>query len=387
MKTYFPALTGVRAVAAYMVVLVHLSARETPEQLPYFNRLVVEYVRQWGIGVNIFFVLSGFLIATRYADQVTPTWAWLGRYLQNRFARIYPVYFLLSGLTFGVMLVQPTHGWWEWNAAFTGREKLLAVLLNVTLLRAYFNHFSVLGLPTAWSLTAEETFYLCAPLLLLGARRRLRRLVAYALGLLALGFLLVGFCALFVPHYGLMQDVRFMLSITFFGHSAEFLMGVGLALWAAQQPRQPTRRIAYTLLGAGGIPIYLLVLSLLYRFFPGHYHPLAKGAADWYYWLVFASNGLLPVLVCSLLWGLISEQTQLRRLLETRLFTLLGKASYVLYLIHLGTVDYLFRKYVSDSSPVCIGAYTLLSIGLYQTVERPLHRRLRAKPQAARVVA
>ncbi|MBC8083145.1 MAG: acyltransferase [Hymenobacter sp.] len=387
MKTYFPALTGVRAVAAYMVVMVHISTREAPATLPYLNRLVVEYVRQWGIGVTIFFVLSGFLITTRYADELRPTWAWFGRYLQNRFARIYPIYFLLSGLTFGVMLVQPTHGWWEWSAAATSLEKLLAVVLNVTLLRGYFAHFSVLGLPTAWSLTAEETFYLCAPLLLLGLRRNLRRLVLYAGALLALGFGLVGFCSLFLPYYGLMKDVRFMLTSTFFGHSAEFLMGMGLALWVARQPRRPTRRITYTLIGAGGIPIYLLVLSMLYHFFPAHYHPLAAGAADWYYWLVFASNGLLPVLVCSLFWGLISEQTQLRRLLETRLFDLLGKASYVLYLIHLGTVDFLFRKYVSDSSTVCIGAYTLISIVLYKAVEQPLHRRLRAKPQAAPVAA
>ena len=145
-----------------MVVLVHMSALETPAQLPYLKMLAVEYIRQWGIGVVIFFVLSGFLITTRYADRVEPGWAWMKRYLQNRFARIYPIYCFLSALAFAVMVLRPTHGWWEWSAAFTLKEKLSAVLLNLTQLRGYFNQFAVLGLPTAWSLTVEETFYLGA---------------------------------------------------------------------------------------------------------------------------------------------------------------------------------------------------------------------------------
>jgi peptidoglycan/LPS O-acetylase OafA/YrhL len=118
---------------------------------------------------------------------------------------------------------------------------------------------------------------------------------------------------------------------------------------------------------------------VLYQLFPAHYQP-APTAADWTYPLMLANNLVLPALVCSLLWGLISEHTLLRRLLETRLFNVLGRASYVLYLIHLGTFDYLFRTYVSNKSWHCLVAYTLVSIGLYAAVERPLHRRLRAQP-------
>lgn len=370
-----------------MIVLLHMSVLETPERLPYFKGLAVLYVRQWGVGITIFFVLSGFLITTRYADRLEPRWAWLRGYLQNRFARIYPIYFLLTALTFGLMVLRPTHGWWEWSPASTLGEKLAAVLLNLTLTRAYFNQFSVLGLPTAWSLTVEETFYLCAPLLLLGLKRSAWRLVAYPVALLAVGWLLVACCSRFLPYYGLMQDFRFMLNMTFFGHSAEFIMGMGLARWVARQPRRQSLRTAYTWLGAGGILLFMLVLALLYRFYPSHYHPLAAGATDWSYPIFFATNLLLPVLVCSLFWGLISEQTLLRKLLETRLFNLLGKSSYVLYLIHLGTFDYLLRRYVSSSSLVCLGAYTLISIVLYKLVEHPLQQRLRAKPEAKPVLA
>ncbi|MFD2718928.1 acyltransferase family protein [Hymenobacter monticola] len=384
MKTYFPALTGVRAVAAYMVVLVHLTSLESAASLPFFKMWVVEYMRQFGIGVVIFFVLSGFLITTRYAEGIELRGVWFRRYLQNRFARIYPIYFLLTAFTFGVMLLRPTHGWWEWAADATGPEKLAAVLLNTTLLRGYFNQFAVLGLPTAWSLTVEETFYLCAPLLLLGLRRNLRRVVLYPVALLALGLALVAFCARILPYYGLMQDVRFMLGMTFFGRAAEFFWGMALALWVARQRRLLARRGRYTLLGASGIMLYMAATALL-----GHYCPTCfdRTGVDWYLVETLASSTLLPVFICSLFWGLISEQTWLRWLLETRLLTLLGKASYALYLLHLGTVDYLFRVYVSNNSLVCLLAYTLLSIGLYQAVERPLQKWLRARPLPARAAA
>ena len=183
-----------------------------------------------------------------------------------------------------------------------------------------------------------------------------------------------------------MKDAKFMLDMTFFGHSVEFVLGMGLALWVARQPRQTSQRITYTVIGAGGTLLYMLVLALLYHFFPGHYYPVTEGP-DWTYRLIFANNVMLPFIVCSLFRGLISEQTLLRRLLETKLFQLLGKASYVLYLIHLGTFDYLFRTYVSGNSLICLVAYTLVSIVLYKVVEHPLHQRLRAQPARVAVAA
>ena len=360
-----------------MVVLVHMASKESGAALPFFKMWVVQYLGQFGLGVVIFFVLSGFLITVRYADGMELTRAWFGRYLQNRFARIYPVYFLLTAFTFGLMVLRPTHGWWEWNPSHTGAEKLGAVFLNITLLRAYFQDFAVLGLPTAWSLTVEETFYLCAPLLLVFFRHRLFLMGLVPIALLALGLALVAFCARFLPYYGLMQDVRFMLGMTFFGRSAEFVWGIALGLWVAKQPRPFVRRGHYTLLGAGGILLYMAVTAVVNHRCPTCFD---RTGVDWYLAEMLAGSVVLPVFVCSLLWGLISEQTWLRWVLETKLLGLLGRASYVLYLLHLGTVDYLFRTQVSNNSLVGLLAYTLLSIGLYQAIERPLQRWLKARP-------
>lgn len=90
----FPALTGLRAIAAYLVCWFHISVA-TGASEGAFGR--IGYT-----GVSIFFVLSGFLIAYRYASSATLTKDWLIPYFQRRVARILPVYWLL--LTLVVLL-------------------------------------------------------------------------------------------------------------------------------------------------------------------------------------------------------------------------------------------------------------------------------------------
>src|SRR5689334_14754720 len=84
----FPALTGIRAVAAFMVFFHHLPLWLKPNvfiglQLTFYD------------GVTLFFVLSGFLITYKYFDKLQASRGWIRYYFVNRFARIYPVYFLL----------------------------------------------------------------------------------------------------------------------------------------------------------------------------------------------------------------------------------------------------------------------------------------------------
>jgi peptidoglycan/LPS O-acetylase OafA/YrhL len=62
---YFPALTGIRAIAAYMVYIVHTD----PFSVSKFGQNVFDFFDEFHIGVTIFFVLSGFLIAYNYFDQ------------------------------------------------------------------------------------------------------------------------------------------------------------------------------------------------------------------------------------------------------------------------------------------------------------------------------
>ncbi|WP_139147353.1 acyltransferase family protein, partial [Hymenobacter lapidarius] len=98
---YYPSLTGIRAIAAYMVVLFHIAQDfQKEESHEIISTIVLKFFLEWHIGVTIFFVLSGFLITIRYAGRIEPSLGWAKKYMKNRFARIYPIYFLLTVTTF-----------------------------------------------------------------------------------------------------------------------------------------------------------------------------------------------------------------------------------------------------------------------------------------------
>jgi len=87
---YFPALTGLRAVAAYCVFLFHFP----PVKRASAPGLYATF-REGHVGVSIFFTLSGFLICQRYYRQPFSRAA-LGLYALRRGARIYPAFLLVT---------------------------------------------------------------------------------------------------------------------------------------------------------------------------------------------------------------------------------------------------------------------------------------------------
>lgn len=369
-QPYYAPLTGVRAVAAYMVVFCHFNPRQYQWPLATPIDWRYQFISTWTTGVTVFFVLSGFLITVRYLPTLQLRGAWWRRYLQNRFARIYPVYFLLTALSFGLMQLYPSLADRMWRYG-QWKDKLAIIVLNLTLLRAYFRDMSLVGLPTAWSLTVEETFYLAAPLLLLGVRRNRWALLIYPVLLIGAGLLLVHL--LQGARYGLLVSVRYMFVFTFFGRCTDFVIGIGLGLLvrrAAGNPRPGGGR--YTAAGAVAFLVCLLGMMAVNV----HLNPEWPGDSVPSYGIMLT---VFPVAVAVLLWGLVQEQTRLSRFLALPLLQLLGRSSYVLYLIHLGPLDTAFTQGVSGNVWVKVVSYTVVAIALHKLVEYPLHKWLKAK--------
>ncbi|MBC6612671.1 acyltransferase [Hymenobacter sp. BT507] len=369
---YYPALTGVRAVAALMVFLFHAAPVAPMDAQSHLFKWPIRFVQQGYIGVNIFFVLSGFLITTRYFDRFELTGLWFRHYLQSRFARIYPIYFLLTLFTFLVMIFHYTGSWYEWPQSFELHDKIITVFINITLTRAFFNDIVFVGVPTAWTLTVEETFYLFAPFLFLGLKQSIRWIYVYPLLLLLTGGLLVAFCSNFLPYYGLMKSMGMMLSDTFFGRCVEFIIGIGLALWMNRRPHAElysTRKMA-TLVGGLGILACMILMTICERMSSPEDTVIDYGN----HLLIYA---ILPVFIAVTFWGLIHERTKLQQLLQSKLFILLGKSSYVFYLIHVGVVDLIFSQFIAGHWMIRLLAYTLFSIALYKWVESPMQKLLR----------
>jgi peptidoglycan/LPS O-acetylase OafA/YrhL len=171
---HVPELDGVRAVAIWTVLAVHLF--ETPPanvlgiaMLPGVVRFTVHH---GFLGVDAFFVLSGYLITgILLRTKQLPVRQYFARFYTRRARRIFPLYFLVLGLI----------------TLAAGRAYFpfltLGALFSANLADVF--HIAVPS-PAGpfWSLAVEEQFYLVWPWLVLWLRRRILILVTIAIVIL-----------------------------------------------------------------------------------------------------------------------------------------------------------------------------------------------------------
>ena len=293
----YPALTGVRALGATVVFLDHFP--------PWVDAHITINV------MAFFFALSGFLIVRIYYEQAEMKRQWLSKYFVNRFARIYPVYFLL--LSIAVCLQHDFRPW--------------TLITNYTLTHALF-HGTELIIQPSWSLTVEECFYFLAPLFMILARRH-NFWIPFALGCVFLS------AALVISKLGIsfLGTPSFVLTTTFFGHFAEFFAGFYLALALMRLEKQQSTHAPgskYTMAGLAGVLLLVVAMIGVYRHVPTHF-----GA------IILINNFLIPLPIAVLYWGLIREKTVLSRLLSSNTAGLLGRSSYSFYLLHTLVINYI----------------------------------------------
>ncbi len=384
-QNYIPALTGVRAMAAYLVFISHY-AYVVDEGLPH---AVQRFFQEFHIGVTIFFVLSGFLIAYRYYENFHLTGDWFRQYLKNRVARIYPMYFLLTVGVFAAYVFQPKTGV---TAGFNHPFTLL--LMNVTFVRGFFNDLKFTGIAQGWSLTVEECFYFSAPLIFYVAQRY-KKFYAQPVVITAFGFLLV---LAFGPlhWYGFFGNFTFMMLYTFIGRCFEFFAGIQLALLIKRRGGPPHNGwFKFTYLGLLCMFGCVGIMSAL-RIPQGWEFGLQNP------WGILTNNYLLATSIAVFFYGLLTESTLLKKILSYPFIQLLGKSSYIFYLIHLGYIydflhhsfdvlnDKVFARYdawgVDWHSPFeyeglnLVYAFLLLnalSVLLFKLVEEPLNHYIR----------
>ncbi|HUN46997.1 MAG TPA: acyltransferase [Stellaceae bacterium] len=153
-RAEIPALTGLRGIAALLVAVYHINPPDRASASP-----VVHFVGKGYLWVDLFFVLSGFVIALNYSHLFEAGWsrrAW-GDFLLRRLARVYPLYLAVTAAGIGLTLAHlhlpalPSGG---------GREMAAA---NLLMIQSWGIAESVNG--AAWSLSTEWAAYLLFPLL------------------------------------------------------------------------------------------------------------------------------------------------------------------------------------------------------------------------------
>ncbi|MEP7284169.1 MAG: acyltransferase [Chloroflexota bacterium] len=340
MRKQIHALTALRAVAAALVFFYHFVYLRNP--VPAQN--AIEAIMQNGfIGVNLMFVLSGFLLTLRYYANVEQNNLRWGDYIKRRVIRLYPSYFvLLAGIA---LLGVPLN------------------LANVTLTQGFFTAYFQTGIINSWSLTAEECFYFVLPVLLWILIRcktllfSTAALVVWALGMLVVGLLLTYWAKSsgVGASGGFMDDYFFTLSRTFFGFCIEFAIGMVAAL-------------IYRRRGAYGVAVstLLTVISLV-------------GIAGCIYLMTLYPDSLsvrelryaVSVFCGILIFALTCEKLFLSRLLSWSPFVYLGRLSYGLYLIQLTQIVWFMADWpVLMFYAGCNAASALL----YHLIEEPTRK-------------
>lgn len=186
----YPALDGLRAIAILLVLARHAitafpaaAQQAMPAPLQWLSNLALN---GW-LGVDLFFVLSGCLIATHLLrwQQFSGTPYRFTAYMLKRICRTFPLYYAMIGL---ILLGLIPH----YTPPAAGPRD---VLVLATFMQDYYG---TQVLVTLWSLAVEEKFYLVAPALIFGIWKH--RSMPRAVSLLLILSLLVLACRTALVH-------------------------------------------------------------------------------------------------------------------------------------------------------------------------------------------
>ncbi|MFC5699207.1 acyltransferase family protein [Pseudomonas sp. GCM10022186] len=340
-------IQGLRAIAVLAVILFHANKAWLPGGF---------------IGVDIFLVISGFLITSIILrQQANGRFSFKDFYL-GRLRRIVPAYLALLTVVAGVMsaLLTPT------DFKFFEKSLNAALYFNSN---HYFSGFGDYFAPSAhelpllhtWSLAVEMQFYLILPLFLVLVPARL-----YKWLLPTLTVLVTAYVSYRLADAANRQATYFSL----LARIPEFLIGSCLAVFRPGGLSSPHLASALAWLGLATV-IGCLVWIDESRTFPG--------------WIA-----LLPCLGAALMMA--SRHGPVSRLLSTRPMVWIGGLSYSLYLWHwpvLAGIRYYTGRY--ELLPVELLWFALLTLGLsylsYRWIERPFRSAGNRRATLARVLA
>jgi len=345
---YFPALTGIRAVAAYLVYLHHTN----PFSAERLGAFLHHFVDQFHIGVSIFFVLSGFLITLRYYQRSATTIPWVS-YFKNRIARVFPMYFILTTLTLLFLFAQNRQG----------ENPFFIYLMNISFLRGFFDDFKFTLIAQGWSLTVEECFYLSAPLLFVAFRKS-----KWLLFVIAVGFILTG-CLLVMMFresnfYGFFNSYAFLFTYTFPGRCVEFFWGAALVIYFKDHLEKKKATLYFTTFGISIVLVLLTFIALL----PSISESTLSNPTR-----IIINNFILPGGIAMFFYGLMTEESYLKTMLGSKLFVTLGKSSYTFYLIHVGIIYSQISLHLSSDFLLIFLFLNVIALALWYFIEEPLN--------------
>ena len=353
--TYRPDIDGLRAVAVISVILFHLNSSWLPGGF---------------LGVDIFFVISGYLIGGILFRKLSTNTFSLRNFYLRRMRRILPAFFavVIFVLVVGGQLMVP--GSDEWNN--TRSSALWSVFFSGNIFSAQNTDYfapavEMQPLNHLWSLGVEEQFYFLYPLILLvimfvvrSASKQGAKLNTPVIWVLVLLTVLSFSRAFFPMSYHDTELVAYYLPHLRFG---ELLIGGILAVAVSNVTKEISSTRA-NVVGSLGLLVLVICLTISFPnkipWFPGFAAAIPCIASAGIIYAGFGNN-----------W--------VKKFLSNRAVVFVGKISYSLYLWHwplLAFAHYCLGRQLTPQVQVTVAVLTVLfSIASYYLIEQPLRHR------------
>jgi peptidoglycan/LPS O-acetylase OafA/YrhL len=339
-KSELRALTGIRGIAAWWIVLFHFNI-----YISSFGGVAAQSVIGQGyLAVDLFFELSGFIIALNYLDRFRVLTAGeCIKFLGVRLARIYPLHIFMLG----IFLLNPlaialfSSGTGSRNYGFP------YFILSIFLVQNWGFASSLGWNIPAWSISTEWAAYLAFPLIVWMSVRLLRSRVQAFLAMALLLILLAAFFAFTTGSLGAGIPRTGLFRCLF-----EFCLGICLYIFW-DRSRALSTRAAYFSFALAVVLFAAYALSAI----PDYV--------------------IVPLAFLCLVYALADERSFVARLMSSRLMVFMGLVSYSTYLVHFFVKDWVKFILGRDGVPsfvlfvAYIGATAAASVLLYRYIEVP----------------
>ncbi len=339
-----------RGLAAILVLLFHfwtfyLLGRE----VTIFGLNITAPFAAGHLGVDLFFILSGFLVFLSLVRTSS-----VASYFRKRAWRIFP---LAVFFTVTVFLLKLDYSF----------PAILDAIAHIFFVQGLFPA-TYHGLhPVMWTLTVEVIFYVSLPLILFLGRKKLTHFLEILFFLTVLNFAYRFFLIRYFP--GWSPDERIFYSEQFWGRFDQFTLGIclGLIFLFRERWKRGLERISGLFLGFG-------LISLVSTFIL--FASLGSGFRDIPFLQVFL-HFFVGLAFAIFLLGYLFAPLAVKRIFAPRSFIFLGMISYSIYLWHF-PVTSVISKVISD--PV-IGFFVILFFTImlsflsYLFLEKPFLRR------------
>lgn len=345
---YRPEIDGLRAIAVISVIIYHLNEN---------------WLSGGFLGVDIFFVISGFLITGIIITEIQQNSFSLKQFYTRRIKRIYPAFITVMALVSFIASVIFIYN--DFNKLRKTIELAIAFLSNfyLGLTQGYFdlsaNENPVLHI---WSLAVEEQYYLIFPLILILAYKKFREIKVLFIITLILFFILLATSFVSANFY---KEVLHQPNIYYLSNLRfpELLVGSLLAIYHNLSNKVQLSKQVNNILA---ILSTLLLFSCLFlmnnniAYIPG-------------------VTLILPCIFTALIIHTTSQNNIVKLCLSNKAIVFIGKISYSLYLYHWIFIAFAYyitgEKQINNQSIAIVIVLTIIfSVLSYYLIEQPIRK-------------